>query len=220
MPAVYSPPAVPPVSTLIASIIDSVDRLFFVSHSLGNPSTHEQRLTQVAFLDSMALYPLCLQDGCFLVKFYTLHYDNVWFNAINQRYWLQYHCLGDYATPTSSTQTHLIHPSDTFKTHATKQKLIPFWRWWNLTCFNTYIHGLFNFAIVNGCKTRTHISQANWDVLSHHKLQFMNLVPLFDLPSYSIHADQGVHTMTCNPSHVAALCAMSNLSGNCNCLHP
>jgi hypothetical protein len=71
--AVYTPPQIPSFSMLVASIIASSDRLFFVSHSLGNPSVWEWRLVRVAFLDSTALYPSCLQDGRFLVKFYTLH---------------------------------------------------------------------------------------------------------------------------------------------------
>jgi hypothetical protein len=125
-PAVYTPPLIPSISTLVASIIASSDRLFFVSHSLGNPSVQEWRLVQVAFLDSTALYPSCLQDGQFLVEFYTLHYNNVRFNAINQRYCLQYHLIGKYATPKSSTQTHLIRPSDTSEALATKQHLVPF----------------------------------------------------------------------------------------------
>jgi hypothetical protein len=112
----------------------------------------------------MALCPSCLQDGRFLVEFYTLYYDNV-----NQPYWLQYHSLGDCPTLTLSSQTHLIHPSDTSKALATKQKLIPFWWWLNLTHSDTYIHNPFNFAMVNGRKTSNCISQADWDVLSHHK---------------------------------------------------
>jgi hypothetical protein len=35
------PPIIPPVSSLVANIINSSDKLFFVSHSLGNPSAHE-----------------------------------------------------------------------------------------------------------------------------------------------------------------------------------
>jgi hypothetical protein len=44
LPAVYTPPPIPPISTLVASIIASSDRLFFVSHSLGNPAVREWRL--------------------------------------------------------------------------------------------------------------------------------------------------------------------------------
>jgi hypothetical protein len=43
-PAAVRQPSVPPISILVKSIIDSTDRLFFVSHSLGNPSIREWRL--------------------------------------------------------------------------------------------------------------------------------------------------------------------------------
>jgi hypothetical protein len=219
-PVVYTPPQIPSISTLVASIIASSDRLFFVSHSLGDPSVREWRLVRVAFLDSTALYPSCLQDGRFPVEFYTLHYDDVRFDAINQRYWLQYHSIGKCATPTSSTQTHLIRPSDTSEALATKQRLIPFRRWLNLTHSNTYIHGPFEFATVNGRKTRDRVAQGDWDIFSRHQSQFQNLLPRFDLPSYSVHVDHGVRMSVCEPSHVAALCAMSSLSGDCYRLHP
>jgi hypothetical protein len=86
----YKPPSIPPISSLVASIINLLDKLFFISHSLGNSTMREWRLVRVAFPDSTALSPSCLQDGHFLIKFYTLHHANVCFNACNQRYWLQY----------------------------------------------------------------------------------------------------------------------------------
>jgi hypothetical protein len=67
--AVPSPPSAPPISSLVASIINSSDCLFFISHSLGNPSTCEWRLVRVAFSDSTLLSPSCLQDGQFLMEF-------------------------------------------------------------------------------------------------------------------------------------------------------
>ena len=78
-PSLVAPclPDIPPLSTLVASIISSSDRLFFVSHSLGNPSAREWRLVRVAFSDSTSLSPSCIQDGRFLVDFYTLHYSDV-----------------------------------------------------------------------------------------------------------------------------------------------
>jgi hypothetical protein len=219
-PAVYTSPPIPSISTLIASIIASSDWLFFVSHSLGNTSVREWRLVQVAFSDSTALYPSCLQDARFLVEFYTLHYDDLRFNAINQRYWLQYHSTGKYATPTLSKQTHLIQPTDTSEALATTQRLEPFCRWLDLAHSDTYIHSPFEFATVNGRKTHNCVAQCDWDNLSCHQSQFQNLLPRFDLPSYSVHVNRGVRTSVCNPSHVAALCAMSNLSGDCYRLHP
>ena len=85
----------PPISSLFTSIIDSADRFFFVSHLLGNPSVHKWRLVHVALSNSTPILPSCLQDGRFLVKFFTLHYDDIRFNATNQCYWLQYHPAGD-----------------------------------------------------------------------------------------------------------------------------
>jgi hypothetical protein len=111
-PVLIQAPPIPPISLLVRSIINSSDWLFFVSHSLGNPSIQEWRLVRVALSDSTSLSPSCLQDGRFLVEFYTLHFDDVSFNATNQRYRLQYHSIGEIAMPTSSMMTHLIHPSN------------------------------------------------------------------------------------------------------------
>jgi hypothetical protein len=138
-----------------------------------------------------------------------LHHDYVWFNATNQRYWLQYHHKGDITTPTSSTVTHLIRPSDTSEDLACKQHLIPFRRWVNLTHTDTYVHGPFNFATVNGRRSRDQVSRVDWTVLSSHSAYIINPIPKTDLPSYSIHIDLGVHTTFCDPSHVAALQAAS-----------
>jgi hypothetical protein len=170
-------PGIPPISILVRSIIDSQDRLFFVSHSLGNPSIREWRLTRVAFEDSTALSPSCLQDGRFLMEFYTIHYDDIRFNATNQPYWLQYHSLGELTTPSSATKTHLICPSNTSESLAVRLKLVPFRRWLTLTHSDTYLHGPFDFATINGRKTRDRVAQADWDILSHQRTRFQNLLP-------------------------------------------
>jgi hypothetical protein len=109
------PHPVPPISALVTSIINSADKLFFVSHLLGNPSAREWRLVGVDLSDSTLTLSSCLQDGCFFVKFFTLHYDNIRFNATNQHYWLHYHTARDITTFTSLTITHMIRPLDTSK---------------------------------------------------------------------------------------------------------
>jgi hypothetical protein len=38
LPVALHPPSVPPISSIVTGIIASLDQLFFVSHSLGNPS--------------------------------------------------------------------------------------------------------------------------------------------------------------------------------------
>ena len=93
---------------------------------------------------------------------------------------------------------------------AIRQQLVPFRRWLNLTHSDTYLHGPFDFASVNWRKTRDRISQADWDILACQAHQFHNALPKFDMPSWSAHADCGVHVTFCDPSHVAALCAVSN----------
>jgi len=210
--AVPSPPSAPPLSSLVASIINSSDRLFFISHSLGNPNTCEWRLVCMAFSDSTSLSPSCLQDGRFLMEFYTLHHADVRFNASNQRYWLQYHSIGDIATPTPSTTTHLIRPSDTSEAHAACHRLVPFRRWINLTHSGTVLHGPFECASVNGRKTRDRISPADWDVLATFSALYQNPLPRFDLPSYSIHVDRGIHSTFCDQANADALCAAANCS--------
>ncbi len=99
---------IPAIHLLTAAIIQSTDKLFFVSHSIGSNDAREWRLARVAFQDSMSLYPLCTQDGRYLFEFYICHPSDWHYNAINQCYWLQYHGLNEVATPAPSTDVHLI----------------------------------------------------------------------------------------------------------------
>jgi hypothetical protein len=121
---------------------------------------------------------------------------------MNQRYWLQYHWLHDVRTPTSSSSTHLIRPSDTSEAQVSRNKLVPFRQLLNLTHTDTYIHGPFDFATVNGRKTRDRISQVDWGILALHSSMFHNAAPCFDLPSYSIHVDRGVHIAYCDTPNI------------------
>ncbi len=66
----------PSITSLVQLIILSPDKLFFISHSIGS-SHQEWHLVHVAFQDSVALYPSCLQDGQFLVDFYMAHPSDV-----------------------------------------------------------------------------------------------------------------------------------------------
>jgi hypothetical protein len=88
-------PSIPAIHLLTASIICSIDRLFFVLHSIGSNDAREWRLVRAAFEDSISLYPSSTQDGQFLFEFYICHPSDWRYNAINQRYWLQYHDLLD-----------------------------------------------------------------------------------------------------------------------------
>ncbi len=189
----YPPPTIPALNILTRAIIQSRNRLFFISHSIGQNEAHKWRLVRVAFEELMSSYPSCLQDGWFLLEFFICHPSNSRINAVNQRYWLQYHTLSKLQSPLSSTETHLIRPSDTSVDYALCHKLCPFCKWLNLTHLNTFIHGSFEFATVHGQKTHDRISQANWGVLKSHLDMFHNPIPPFDVPSYSIHVDRCAH---------------------------
>ena len=56
--------------------------------------------------------PIVLQDGRFFLNFFICHPSDSRVNAINQRYWLQYHTLSKLQSPLITTDTHLICLSD------------------------------------------------------------------------------------------------------------
>jgi hypothetical protein len=94
-----SPPAapahsihtVPAIHLLMASIISSTNKLFFVSHSIGANNSCEWRLARIAFNNLVLLYPSCTLDGQFLFEFYICHPSDWRYNAVNQCYWIQFH---------------------------------------------------------------------------------------------------------------------------------
>jgi hypothetical protein len=131
------------------------------------------------------------------------HPSDVCYNAINQQLWLQYH----NQTPAvfGTMDAHLITPSDTSKDRAKQHLLVPNQAWVNLTHSDTYIHGSFEFAIVQGRKTCDRIGQEDWDTLARSKSMFSNPLPRFDVPTYSIHVDRGIQMIIPNAiiiSHV------------------
>ena len=159
-----SEPSTPTITTLAPLIILSTNKLFFIAYKIGMADCYEWRLVRVAFQDSISLYLPCLQDGRFLVKFYMAHPADAHYNAINQRYWLQYR---DCNSPTFGTMdAHLITPSDTSADRALRHHLVTVQSWVNLTHGDTYLHGPFDFAVVCGHKTRDYIGQDSWDVLA------------------------------------------------------
>ena len=142
----------------------------------------------------MSLHPSCLQDGKFLVDYFILHTNDVRFNCANQRFWLQYHAPGDLVSPVDSTTIHLIRPSDTLEQLAARKGLLPFRQWVNLSHESVFLHGPFNFAVVNGRKSRDRIAIEHWEILASLRGTYHNVPPPMDLPTYSVHADRGVYT--------------------------
>ncbi len=58
------------------------------------------------------------------------------------------------------------------------------------------------------------VSSANWDVLAKFSTCYQNPLPQFDLPSYSIHVDCGIHSAFWDRANADALCAAANSSNN------
>ncbi len=104
---------------------------------------------------------------------------------------------------------HILTPSDSSEEWAEKHKLRPICAWVNLTHGDTYIHGPFDFATIRGQKSCDRIAQNCWDVLASKNSMFTNKVPRFDVPTYSIYMDRGVHTVF--PSMTAVAADLSNL---------
>jgi hypothetical protein len=124
--------------------------VFFVSHSIGANDAQEWHLARVAFHDSVSIYPSCTLDGRFLFEFYICHPANWCYNAVSQRYWIQFHGCEDMRHPSLFTETHLVCPSETSDNHAKRHNLLPFQKWLNITHTDTYIHGPFEFTTVRG----------------------------------------------------------------------
>jgi hypothetical protein len=142
----------------------------------------------------MASYSSCLIDWGYLVNFYISHPLDYHYNAINTHFWLQYHSQDDILAHSTSANTHLLCLTDSSDTYANQKKLLPLWKYVNLTHLNTFIHGPFNFATINNWKSRDRIGLTKWDILKSHCHLFHNLIPRFDVPTYSVHVDAGTHT--------------------------
>jgi hypothetical protein len=79
----YSTPTIPLLSILTRSIIQSSNKLFVISHSIGTNDTRKWQIVRVVLQESMSLYPSCLQDGRFFAKFYISHPADLLYNVIN-----------------------------------------------------------------------------------------------------------------------------------------
>ena len=92
-------PSVPDIGPITASILASDDKLFFISHCVPGFYMTEWALARVDLKRSVQAHPAALQDGQFLVDFYTCHPSDRYYNAINQCYWLEYHPALSIADP-------------------------------------------------------------------------------------------------------------------------
>ena len=198
-------PAIPSSDSLNAAMILSDDRLFFVSIPIGTNDVWEWRLVQLLFEQSVDLSPSCMQTGKFLVDFYISHPADWCCNAVNQRFWLQYFKESDVLHPDQASETHLIRPSPSSAAYAIRHHLVPAQNYVHLLHEDTFIHGPFDFAKVNNRKTSDRISEKDWQVLARFSQLFQNPLPSFDVPTYLVHVDNGVHAVFIGNYHNAML---------------
>eukprot|EP00984_Skeletonema_dohrnii_P006306 scaffold2258_cov84-Skeletonema_dohrnii-CCMP3373.AAC.7 len=184
-------PAVPTASALHIQIIRSTSKLFFISCPVtGCPSTSEWHLVRVNLEATHFHNPECGVNGKYLVDFYIPHPSDSYYNALNMRFWLEYHKTSSYVTTADRRTCHLIRPDANSEDYASRNSLTPFRQWATLTHSSTFIHGPFDFAIVNSRQSRDRISQSDWDELFKYRSHFSNQIPSFDLPTYSVHVEQ------------------------------
>ena len=187
-----APPAstVPAIGPLTANILASRDKLFFIAHAIPGSDASEWALVRIDLQLSIKTHPTALQDGRFLAQFYTCHPADKRYNAANQRYWLEYLPILEAADPFRNKHTHLIRPSNDSESYAVAEGLRPFSRWVRLTNEDTYVSGPFDFADVNGRRTRDRVPEAQWRILAKRTDLFSNEVPSLALPDYSVHFGQ------------------------------
>jgi hypothetical protein len=137
-PTPYTP-TIPPTNVLAQSIISSANKLFFLSIPIGSGKVCEWHFIQLALEVLMSSNSSCLVDGQYLVDYYICHPADSRYNAINQCYWLRYHNANNISHPMSSTESHLLQPSDSSESYAHRHNLFPYHSYNNLTHANTYI---------------------------------------------------------------------------------
>ena len=138
-------PVIPSLEALNAVLVLSDDKLFFISFSIG-PNVREWRLAQLDFDTSVRLSPSCMLTGRYLFEFYLCHPSDFWYNAINQRYWLQYFSESDILHPAQASTTHLVKPSASFRDFASRNTLVSARQFVHLLQ-KTFINGPFNLRL-------------------------------------------------------------------------
>ena len=99
----------------------------------------------------------------------------------NQRYWLEYHPTLQNNNPVHRSTAHLLRPSAASPAYAIGEGLWLFRQWVRLTNGDTYIHGPFNFAVVNGRQTCDRIDLEHWEKLHLRAPFHSNEAPSLDL---------------------------------------
>ena len=152
------------LSILIPKLISSQDKLFFISHAYRNHRRREWKLVQLDLKATMELNPMALTDGKFLVKYLIAHPHDSNYKISQQRFWPHYHEKGR-AMDDFSTSVKFIRPAPESDVVVAKHNLTQVRFWVKLNDPTVYIHGPFEFAIINGRKSVDKIDTKDWKIL-------------------------------------------------------
>jgi hypothetical protein len=157
----------PSAATLASNLVSSKCKLFFISWSAPACNRREWHLVRVNLSSSIAYNPECLSNGKFLVEFFICHPNDTSLHPRNQRWWLEYHSASSVAR-LHSGDYHILRPDSRADAYAKERHLHPFAQWVNLLHDATFIHGPFDFAVINGRQSRDRISVDDWSALAAH----------------------------------------------------
>ena len=166
-----------PLSVLINELIQSDDKLYFISYSAPNQSRKEWKLVRINLQLSMSKNCECLQDGRFLAEFFTGHTHDESLDFPNKRYWLEYHETDKVKI--LSQKYFLISPTDIASKRAGYKHLVPYREYIQLKDPAVNLHGPFDFATINGYKSRDKISILDWNILRSLSKYYDNQAPVF-----------------------------------------
>jgi hypothetical protein len=154
----------PTAARLASRLVSSNSKLFFISWSLPGCAHREWQLVRVNLAASISHNPECLHNGRFIVEFFICHPNDHKEHPLNQRWWLKYHA-GSSTSRLQQGDYQILRPDDNSAAYAKQHNLFPFCQWVTLLNDANFIHGPFEFAVINGRATRDRISEPDWNQL-------------------------------------------------------
>ena len=143
------------------------------------------------------MHPNCLTDGQFLADFFILHPDDCRYNAVNQRYWMEYHTKSTLYRPDNTPSYHLVKQKRDSTRYARSKGRYSYRQWIYLNHDDNYIHGPFDFTITpDGRQSRDRVKHSDWSVLHDMKHMYKNKAPALShmVGPISIHCNTLFHS--------------------------
>ena len=158
------------------NIISSIERLFFIAHAYQGQRRKEWKLVKLDLKVTMEINSQALTNGKFLINFLVRHQNDSKYRATQQRYWPHYH---DKNIPMEerSSNIRFIRPAPEVAAFAEHNNLTPVRFWVQLNNPSIFIHGPFDFAVVNGRKTIDKIIEKDWLVLESNSNKYSDDAP-------------------------------------------